>query len=106
MSSEAAVRADATLCVVVLTYVHDLDAVDARLDQHIEWLRRLYTDGRVLASGRRTPRTGGVILFRGEKESVDAIAATDPFITSGVATAEVIPFTASMAAPGLAALLG
>ena len=106
MNSEAAVRADAPLCVVVLTYVLDLAAVDKVLDQHVEWLRLRYAEGRVLASGRRTPRTGGIILFRGEKEAVEAIVATDPFVTGGVASAEVLPFTASMAAPCLAGLLG
>jgi uncharacterized protein YciI len=105
VSSEAAVRTNAPLCLVVLTYVPDLSAVDAKLDQHLEWLRRQYAEGRVLASGRRNPRIGGVILFCGEKDAVDAIVASDPFVTSGVATAEVIPFTASMAAPALAGLV-
>lgn len=105
MSPHAAVRTDAPLCVVVLTYVPDLGAVDARLDQHLEWLGRQYAAGRVLASGRRNPRTGGVIVCRGEQEAVEAIVATDPFVTGGVASAEVIPFVASMAAPDLAGLL-
>ncbi|GAO40428.1 hypothetical protein SCH01S_48_00870 [Sphingomonas changbaiensis NBRC 104936] len=105
MNSDAAVRTDAPLCVVVLTYVPDLAAVDARLDQHLAWLGRQYAEGRVLASGRRNPRTGGVIVCRGDRAAVDAIVATDPFIASGVATAEVIPFIASMAAPDLAGLL-
>lgn len=105
MSADAAVRTEAPLCVVVLTYVPDLAAVDARLDQHLEWLGQQYTEGRVLASGRRDPRTGGVIVCRGGRDAVEAIVATDPFVTSGVATAEVIPFVASMAAPGLAGLL-
>ena len=105
MNSDAAVRTEAPLCVVVLTYIPDLAAVDARLDQHLEWLGRQYAEGRVLASGRRDPRTGGVIVCRGDQDAVDAIVATDPFIASGVATAEVIPFIASMAAPDLAGLL-
>ena len=105
MSSEAAIRTDAPLCVVVLTYVPDLDAVDARLEQHLEWLQRQYAEGRILASGRRNPRTGGVIVCRGERDAIEAIVATDPFITSGVASAQVIPFTATMAAPALAGLL-
>jgi len=105
VSADAAVRTDAPLCVVVLTYVPDLSAVDAQLDQHLEWLGRQYAEGRVLASGRRNPRVGGVIICRGDKDAVDAIVETDPFVTSGVASAEVIPFIASIAAPDLAGLL-
>lgn len=106
MSAEPAIRTDAPLCVVVLTYGSDLAAVDALLDRHLEWLRQQYGEGWVLASGRRSPRTGGVIICRGGRDAVEAMAATDPFVTSGIATAQVIPFTASMAAPGLAGLLG
>jgi uncharacterized protein YciI len=105
VSAEGAVRTDAPLCVVVLTYVPDLAAVDAQLDRHVAWLGQQYAEGRVLASGRRNPRTGGVLICRGDKDAVNVIVATDPFVTSGVASAEVIPFTASMAAPGLAGLL-
>jgi uncharacterized protein YciI len=106
VSSEGSVRADAPLCVVVLTYVPDLSAVDAVLDLHLEWLRRQYAEGRALASGRRSPRTGGVLICRGEKDTIDRLVATDPFVTSGVATADVISFTASMVAPGLTGLVG
>jgi uncharacterized protein YciI len=99
-------RATASLCLIVLTYVKPLDEVDARLPAHGAWLREEFRQGRFLVAGRRNPRTGGVIVARGEREAVEALAATDPFVISGVATAEVIAFDATFAAPPIADLLG
>ncbi|KQS02930.1 hypothetical protein ASG11_00425 [Sphingomonas sp. Leaf357] len=98
-------RPDAPLCAIVLTYVVPLDQIDARMKAHVAWLEQGYDAGLFLASGRRTPRIGGVILCRGAKAEAEALVATDPFVASGAATAEVIAFTASMAADGFSALL-
>ena len=54
-----------------------------------------------MVSGRQIPRTGGVIMARGDdREEIEAIAAADPFVKGGVATCEVIQFRASQSAPG------
>lgn len=98
-------RPDAPLCMIVLTYRVSLDQVDAKMKAHVAWLEQGYEQGIFLASARRNPRTGGVILSRGDKAGVEALIATDPFVSSGAAEAEVIAFTASMAADGFAALL-
>ncbi|STV74692.1 YciL domain-containing protein [Klebsiella michiganensis] len=55
-----------TIAVVVLTYVKPLDQVDAKLAAHVEWLKQGYADGIFLASGRKIPRSGGVILAKGD----------------------------------------
>jgi uncharacterized protein YciI len=69
---------------------------------HMAWLDEHYDAGRFLVSGRRIPRTGGVIVARGDdQEEIAALAASDPFVTGGVATCEVIQFRASQTAPGL-----
>ena len=73
---------------------------------HMKWLDKHYEAGRFVVSGRQIPRTGGVILARGDDRSeIEAIAADDPFVRGGVATCEVIQFRASQMAPGFAALL-
>ena len=90
--------------VLLLTYVKPLDEVDALMREHVAWLRRHYDAERFVVSGRRIPRTGGVILARGDdREEIEAIAATDPFVKGGVATCEVVQFRASQAEPGFAA---
>lgn len=79
--------------VVVLTYVEPLDAIDAALDAHVDFLERQYAAGVFVASGRRVPRTGGVILASGcDRATLDAILAEDPFQREGLARYEVIEF--------------
>ena len=50
--------------IVTLTYLKPVEEVDALMHDHVEWLKKGYADGLFIASGRRVPRTGGVILAR------------------------------------------
>ena len=66
----------------------------------------LPADGLFLASGRRIPRTGGVILAKCDsRETLQARLSQDPFQQLGLARTEIIPFEASMASPALQSLL-
>ena len=103
--SEPFVRPGTTMCVVSLTYGDDLDAIDAAMSAHVDWLSDAYANGLLMASGRKQPRTGGIIIAIGSKTEVEALVARDPFVSGGLASADVIPFTASMAATPLADLL-
>jgi uncharacterized protein YciI len=92
--------------VLLLTYIKPLPEVDSLMREHVAWLDEQYDAGRFVVSGRRIPRTGGVILARGDdREEIEALAASDPFVSGGVATCEVIQFRASQTAPGFHALL-
>jgi uncharacterized protein YciI len=87
--------------ILLLTYAKPLEEVDAVMAEHMEWVREQYAAGRFLVSGRRVPRTGGVIIARGDSRAeVEELAASDPFVKRGVATVEVIEFRASQTAPG------
>ena len=50
--------------IVNLTYIKPLDAVEKYLEKHIDFLNQYYTKGLFIASGRKNPRTGGIILMR------------------------------------------
>ena len=90
--------------VLVLTYTKPLAEVDALMRKHMAWLNEQYDAGRFVVSGRQIPRTGGVILARGDdREEIERIAATDPFVSGGVATCEVIQFRASQSEDGFEA---
>jgi uncharacterized protein YciI len=92
--------------VLLLTYVKPLEEVDALMRDHMAWLDEHYEAGRFVISGRQVPRTGGVIVARGDdREEIEAIAAGDPFVSGGVATCEVIQFRASQRANGVDGLL-
>ena len=87
--------------VLLLTYTKPLDEVDALMRRHMAWLNEHYRAGRFVVSGRQIPRTGGVILARGDdREEIERIAAGDPFVSGGVATCEIIQFRASQTADG------
>jgi uncharacterized protein YciI len=92
--------------VLLLTYTKPLEEVDALMRDHMRWLKEHYAAGRFVVSGRRVPRSGGVILARGDDlQEIEAIAAADPFVAGGVATCEVVQFRASQTAEGFDALL-
>ena len=87
--------------IVTLTYLKPVEEIDALMHDHVEWLRRGYDEGLFIASGRRVPRTGGVILARsGDEAALRANLARDPFVVHGAARVDVVEFAASMTAPG------
>ena len=49
--------------IVNLTYIKSLDEVEKHLEKHIDFLNQYYTKGLFIASGRKNPRTGGIILM-------------------------------------------
>lgn len=99
-------RVDAApVCVVTLTYVAPIEDVDAQMAAHVAWLEAGFDAGLLLLAGRQVPRVGGILLCRGQRTQVEAFAATDPFVTSGVATATIAEMATSFAADALAPLL-
>ena len=94
------------MIVAILTYKAPLETVDLHRAAHIEWLRERYADGSMLASGRQTPPTGGVLLIRGTRAQAEALLADDPFAVHDVADYALHEFTPTMTAAGLEALAG
>jgi uncharacterized protein YciI len=91
--------------VVTLSYTVPLETVDQLLPEHVAWLDRQYARGSMLASGRRVPRTGGVLLIRADdRAELDAILAEDPFHEAGIAEYQVVEFTPTLTATGLEGL--
>jgi uncharacterized protein YciI len=88
--------------VIELIYKVDLAEIDAAMKPHVAWLDRHYQDGTFVASGRKVPRDGGIILAIGpDRAAVEAIVAEDPFVARGLAEARVIEFRASQRAVDL-----
>jgi len=93
--------------VVSLTYVKPIEEIDPLLPAHIEWLQEHYSAGRFLASGRKVPRTGGMILAaKMARQELDAILAADPFHQNNVAQYDVTEVEISKAADTLQGLVG
>ncbi|RZS44364.1 uncharacterized protein YciI [Herbihabitans rhizosphaerae] len=88
--------------VVLLTYTAPLEEVDYALPDHYAWLDRQFEAGNFLVSGRREPRTGGVIITRPmTRDHVITIMETDPFVLRKLVHYEVIEFQATRTVPEL-----
>ncbi|MFD1662284.1 YciI family protein [Streptomyces caeni] len=89
--------------ILELTYVAPAERVDAALADHVAWLERQYEAGVFLASGRKVPRDGGVIVAVGEnRAAMETLVASDPFVVGKVADYRIIEFLATKTAPPLA----
>ncbi|MFI2287897.1 YciI family protein [Streptomyces niveus] len=89
--------------VLELTYTTPLDRVDALSADHLAWVDAHFAAGTFLASGRKKPRDGGVILAVGDdRESVESLVAADPFVVGGVCAYRITEFAVGRTAPGLA----
>lgn len=88
--------------LLILSYKQPLSEVDRFVPEHRQFLERHYDSGHFQLSGRREPRTGGVILVRAaSRDEVLAIVQQDPFHREQLADYELIEFLPSMAAAGL-----
>lgn len=91
--------------IISLTYIKPLEEVDSLLEEHVVYLKEQYTLGNFLASGRKVPRTGGVILARAtSREEIETIISLDPFHRHGVASYEITEFSPTMTMDELAFL--
>lgn len=91
--------------VVSLTYKVPEDIVEFHLAGHVEWLKNAFDEGVFVAAGRKVPRTGGLLLSRADRQTLDGSLAKDPFYVNGVADFEVMEFAANRVAPGFENLL-
>ncbi|MCB1538655.1 MAG: GTP cyclohydrolase [Rhodospirillales bacterium] len=88
--------------IVMLHYKVALDVMDRHRPAHLEWLKQGYEQGMLLASGRQTPPTGGVILAHAmPRAELDAYLARDPFKTADLADYTIVEFAPNLRAPEL-----
>ncbi|MCC5468152.1 YciI family protein [Pelosinus baikalensis] len=82
--------------LMILNYLKPLEYLDELIPAHIEFLDRFYNQSKFIASGRRNPRVGGVIIAKAScEEEVWEIIKQDPFYINGAAEYEVIEFIPS-----------
>ena len=92
--------------IVSLTYIKPLEQIDAFIPQHVAFLDKYYDLGVFQLSGRKEPRTGGVIIASAtSKAALEDILLEDPFQREGLATYEIIEVTPTKSAEPLAYLL-
>ncbi len=92
------------MILVLLSYTAPIEALDAQLEAHRAWLKAAADEGILLAAGRKVPRTGGLFIARGSRESIEAWAATDPFALHGLSNYDFVEVDITMTAAGLEGL--
>jgi uncharacterized protein YciI len=88
--------------VLELTYTAPLERVDEFIADHMTWVKGQYDAGVFVASGRKEPRDGGVILAVGDdRAAIEELVAGDPFSVAGICEYRVTQFLATTVAPAL-----
>lgn len=91
--------------IALLTYTAPDTEVDYALPDHSDWLRKQFTKGVFLVSGKGNGAADQVILTRSVlRGKLDAVLASDPFVVRRLARYEVIEFTATRTAQELLAI--
>jgi uncharacterized protein YciI len=92
--------------VINLNYIVPLEQLDAHMGDHMKFLNKYYKENVFVASGRKVPRTGGIILAMGKtKDEVVELIKEDPFYINKLAEFTVTEFLTSQVHPKFKTLL-
>ncbi|MFW7523469.1 YciI family protein [Vibrio ostreicida] len=88
--------------IVSLTYTKSLELVDKFIPEHVEFLKKQYLAGHFQLSGRKEPRTGGIIIATvSSRNKLNEILALDPFYRESLATYDVTEMMPTMSSKAL-----
>jgi uncharacterized protein YciI len=92
--------------IINLHYIVPLQELDKHMAAHVKYLKKYYEADVFLVSGRKVPRTGGVIIAQADsKEILEKIIAEDPFHKHQLAEFTITEFLASQAHPAIKTIL-
>ena len=82
------------MVLIISQYVKPIEAVDAMLARHREFLDRCYQQSKFIFSGPQVPRVGGVILANvASVNEARQIMEKDPFYVNGISEHQYIEFS-------------
>ncbi|HEY3405936.1 MAG TPA: YciI family protein [Ohtaekwangia sp.] len=88
--------------IIDLHYIVPLEKLDAHMTDHVKFLQKYYKLNVFVASGRKVPRTGGIILALADSlETVNTIITEDPFYIHKLAEFRITEFQTSQSHPEL-----
>lgn len=92
--------------IVDLHYIVPLEELDSHMTEHVKFLQKYYKQNVFLTSGRKVPRTGGIILaLTNTRAELDAIIEEDPFYIHKLAEFRITEFQTSQMHPDLKKIL-
>lgn len=88
--------------IINLNYIVPLPKLDEHMVAHVRFLKKYYKKNVFVASGRKVPRTGGIILaMASSKEEIEQIMKEDPFYSLKLAEVTITEFLTSQYHPAL-----
>ncbi|MEJ7646377.1 MAG: YciI family protein [Chryseolinea sp.] len=82
--------------IIDLNYIVPLPKLDDYMANHVKFLKKYYKLNVFVASGRKVPRTGGIILaLAANREEIDKIVSEDPFYIHRLAEFTITEFLTS-----------
>ena len=92
--------------IINLNYIVPLQELDLHMTDHVKFLKKYYKLNVFVASGRKVPRTGGIILALAKsKEAIEQVISEDPFCKLRLAEFTITEFLTSQSHPDLKKLL-
>ncbi len=87
--------------IVSVSYKRPVEEVDVHHQAHVDFLKQEYGKGSFIVSGKKIPRTGGIIMSNlRTRDELEAVLAKDPFKIADVAEYDITEFNPTMAAEG------
>ena len=88
--------------LILLEYKQPLDVIDRFVVAHREHLDHQYAAGRLVISGPQVPRTGGLLIARGDtRADIEAMMQSDPFTMADLINYRIVEFRVTAAQQGL-----
>ncbi|MBV8328660.1 YciI family protein [Chryseobacterium sp.] len=82
--------------IISLTYKVPLDKVEEYIPEHNHFLEKYYKSGHFIVSGRKDPRTGGIIIANASsKNEAEQMITEDPFYVHQIADYMITEFIPS-----------
>ncbi len=92
--------------IIDVNYIKPLKSIDSIMKEHMRFLNTFYASGIFIMSGRKIPRTGGIIIAKGKaKKTIEKIMRQDPFYINGLAEFTIIEFNDSQKAHNIDELM-
>jgi uncharacterized protein YciI len=92
--------------IINLHYSAPLEELDRHMSAHVKYLKKYYKADVFIMSGRKVPRTGGIIIAQADSRKIlEMIIAEDPFHKHKLAEFTITEFLTSQYHPDIKDLL-
>ena len=66
--------------------------LQAAIDEHLNYLESGFISGQIIFSGPKVGTEGGLILIKGDRETIQSFCDNDPLVKAGIQLCQIIEF--------------